>query len=120
MRAHGHSAPIRLACTSRIVECVQQWWGSSRTPAQARELSLLLPKLFLQFFSSTSLVLEDDAGIRAFLVGFHAADNAEEAYIHFVGVDPTLRGSEEKSMACEGMGDARAAFPRTQVRRRVV
>lgn len=75
-----------------ILGCVQQWWGDSRTPAQARELSLLLPKLFLQFFSSTSLVLEDGSGIRAFLVGFHAADNAEEAYIHFVGVDPILRG----------------------------
>ncbi|RSN34551.1 GNAT family N-acetyltransferase [Amycolatopsis sp. WAC 01416] len=75
-----------------IVECVQEWWGDSRNPAQARELSLLLPKLFLQFFSSTSLVLEDEAGIRAFLVGFHAPDNATEAYIHFVGVDPNLRG----------------------------
>jgi hypothetical protein len=69
---------------STIVECVQRWWGDSRTPAQARELSLLLPKLFLQFFSSTSCLLEDEAGIRAFLVGFHAADNDEEAYIHFV------------------------------------
>ncbi|WP_433455208.1 GNAT family N-acetyltransferase [Streptomyces sp. CA-142005] len=72
--------------------CVQQWWNDSRTPDQARELSLLLPRLFLQFFSSTSLVLEDDEEIRAFLIGFHAADNEEETYIHFVGVDPTLRG----------------------------
>ncbi|MGW7004705.1 N-acetyltransferase family protein [Streptomyces sp. NPDC054933] len=74
-----------------IVECVQKWWGDSRTPDQARELSLLLPKLFLQFFSSTSLVLEDDAGIKAFLVGFYSADNEDDAYIHFVGVDPRLR-----------------------------
>ncbi|MGW0770053.1 N-acetyltransferase family protein [Streptomyces sp. NPDC002676] len=82
----------RVSDHGRIVACVQQWWGDSRTPAQARELSLLLPKLFLQFFSGTSLVLEDEAGIRAFLIGFHAADNDEEAYIHFVGVDPELRG----------------------------
>ncbi|OXM54564.1 GNAT family N-acetyltransferase [Amycolatopsis alba] len=75
-----------------IVTRVHQWWGDSRTPEQARELSLLLPKLFLQFFSGTSLVLEDETGIRAFLVGFYAADNDAEAYIHFVGVDPTLRG----------------------------
>ncbi|WP_234335880.1 GNAT family N-acetyltransferase [Streptomyces sp. NRRL S-1022] len=75
-----------------IVECVQRWWSDSRTPDQARELSLLLPKLFLQFFSSTSLVLEDNEGIKAFLIGFHAADNDDEAYIHFVGVDPALRG----------------------------
>ncbi|MFI7115940.1 GNAT family N-acetyltransferase [Amycolatopsis sp. NPDC049868] len=77
---------------SAIVDRVQRWWGDSRTPAEARELSLLLPKLFLQFFSSTSLVLEDEAGIRAFLIGFHAPDNDTEAYIHFVGVDPELRG----------------------------
>lgn len=75
-----------------IVECVQRWWGDSRTPEQARELSLLLPKLFLQFFSATSLVLQDGTDIRAFLVGFYAADNDTEAYIHFVGVDPKLRG----------------------------
>lgn len=75
-----------------IVECVQRWWGDSRTPEQARELSLLLPKLFLQFFAGTSLVLEDGTGIRAFLVGFHSADDPHEAYIHFVGVDPELRG----------------------------
>ncbi|MFC8566135.1 GNAT family N-acetyltransferase [Streptomyces sp. NPDC057245] len=75
-----------------IVECVRRWWSDSRTPEQAHELSLLLPKLFLQFFAGTSLVLEDDTGIRAFLVGFYSADNENEAYIHFVGVDPALRG----------------------------
>ncbi|MGW7007390.1 N-acetyltransferase family protein [Streptomyces sp. NPDC054933] len=82
----------RVSDHRTIVECVQKWWSDSRTPDQARELSLLLPKLFLQFFSSASLVLEDGAEIRAFLVGFYSADNEDEAYIHFVGVDPTLRG----------------------------
>ncbi|MFD4502522.1 GNAT family N-acetyltransferase [Streptomyces sp. NPDC058457] len=75
-----------------LVGCVQRWWGDSRTPEQARELSLLLPRLFLQFFAGTSLVLEEGTEIRAFLIGFHAADNDTEAYIHFVGVDPELRG----------------------------
>ncbi len=82
----------RVSDHGTIVACVPQWWGDSRAPAQAHELSLLLPKLFLQFFSGTSLVLENEAGVRAFLIGFHAADNDEEAYIHFVGVDPKLRG----------------------------
>ncbi|TQM14363.1 GNAT family N-acetyltransferase [Pseudonocardia kunmingensis] len=76
-----------------IVGCVQRWWADSRTPEQARELSLLLPRLFLQHFARTSLVVEDASGIRAFLVGFHSADAADEAYIHFVGVDPQLRGT---------------------------
>ncbi|MBH5333871.1 GNAT family N-acetyltransferase [Streptomyces pactum] len=84
--------PARPSDHPALVDRVQRWWGDSRTPEQARELSLLLPRLFLQFFSRTSLVLEDGSGIRAFLVGFHAADNEEEAYIHFVGVDPALRG----------------------------
>ncbi|MFD8812574.1 GNAT family N-acetyltransferase [Streptomyces sp. NPDC059627] len=75
-----------------LVGCVQRWWGDSRTPEQARELSLLLPRLFLQFFSGTSLVLEEGPEIRAFLIGFHAADNDTEAYVHFVGVDPESRG----------------------------
>ncbi|OLZ59326.1 GNAT family N-acetyltransferase [Streptomyces sp. IMTB 2501] len=86
---------LRHARTSdhrTIVECVQRWWGDSRTPEQARELSLLLPRLFLQFFCGTSLILEDGTDIRAFLIGFYAADNDTEAYIHFVGVDPKLRG----------------------------
>ncbi|OIK00866.1 GNAT family N-acetyltransferase [Streptomyces sp. MUSC 14] len=82
----------RVCDHGAIVECVQRWWTDSRSPEQARELSLLLPRLFLQFFSATSLVLEDDCGIRAFLVGFHSADNDTEAYIHFVGVAPELRG----------------------------
>jgi ribosomal protein S18 acetylase RimI-like enzyme len=89
------SAELRQARVSdhpTIVACVQQWWGDTRTADQARELSLLLPRLFLQFFSGTSLVLEDEMGIRAFLVGFYAADNGDDAYIHFVGVDPALRG----------------------------
>ena len=76
-----------------LVECVQSWWGESRTPEQARELSMLLPRLFLQHFAGTSLVVEDADGIRAFLVGFHSADVADEAYIHFVGVDPRMRGT---------------------------
>ncbi|MFG2497378.1 GNAT family N-acetyltransferase [Streptomyces sp. NPDC048441] len=87
----------RVGDHGEIVACVQEWWGDSRTPAQARDLSLLLPKLFLQFFSGTSLVVEatDRGTIRAiqgFLVGFYSADNEDEAYIHFVGVDPALRG----------------------------
>lgn len=75
-----------------IVDRVQRWWGDSRTPGEARELSLLLPRLFLQHFAHTSLVLEDATGIYGFLIGFHSGDHPDEAYIHFVGVDPSRRG----------------------------
>jgi ribosomal protein S18 acetylase RimI-like enzyme len=74
-----------------MVECIRTWWGDSRTPEEAHELSLLLPKLFLEHFSDTSLVLETQSGIAGFLVGFYSSNKPDEAYIHFVGVDPMLR-----------------------------
>ncbi|WP_225100008.1 GNAT family N-acetyltransferase [Streptomyces sp. CoH27] len=108
--------PARVSDHGTLVECVQQWWGDSRTPEQARELSLLLPRLFLQYFSRTSLILEDGSGIRAFLIGFHAADNDTEAYIHFVGVDPKLRGQGmARRLYTEFLRDA-AERGRTEVR----
>lgn len=111
--------PLRQATVSdhgTIVECVQQWWGDSRTPDQARELSLLLPKLFLQFFSGTSLVLEDGSGINGFLIGFYAADNDAEAYIHFVGVDPKLRGQGVARRLYTAFFQRAAVQGRTEVR----
>ncbi len=75
----------------RMIEAIRLWWGDSRSPAEARELSRLLPRLFLEHFSGTSLVVEDDGRLAAFLVGFHSADRPEQAYIHFVGVDPERR-----------------------------
>lgn len=41
-----------------IVAAIQTWWSETRTPDEARELSLLLPRLFLQHFAATSLILE--------------------------------------------------------------
>ncbi|WP_340682818.1 GNAT family N-acetyltransferase [Amycolatopsis coloradensis] len=101
---------------SAIVDRVQRWWGDSRTPAQARELSLLLPRLFLQFFSGTSLVLEDETGIRAFLVGFHSPDDDAGAYIHFVGVDPELRGQGTARRLYTTFFQRAAEAGRTEVR----
>ncbi|MEU6989169.1 N-acetyltransferase [Streptomyces sp. NPDC046465] len=90
----------RVSDHPAIIERVQTWWGDTHSPEQSRELSLLLPKLFLQFFSHTSLVAEwdrerggeRDREIGAFLVGLHSTDNDSDAYIHFVGVAPALRG----------------------------
>lgn len=54
----------------------------------------LLQPLFLEHFSETSLVAEDESGALAgFLVGFVSADCPTEAYVHFAGVAPQLRGS---------------------------
>ncbi|MEV5535595.1 GNAT family N-acetyltransferase [Saccharopolyspora shandongensis] len=77
----------------RIVAAIESWWTDSRSPAAARELSLLVPRLFLQHFSGTSFVAERDGRMTGFLIGFLSADRAADAYIHFVGVDPALRRS---------------------------
>ena len=80
---------IRTAAPSdyeRIVAVVDDWWGG-------RNMSPLLPRLFLDHFAGTSLVIEDDGGLEAFLVGFLSATRPEEAYIHFVGVRPGCRRS---------------------------
>lgn len=85
---------IRPAVTDdhpRMVGAIQEWWDDSRTTQEARELSLLLPRLFLQHFAGTSLVMEDGDRLTGFLVGFHSPDRRHEAYIHFVGVDPACR-----------------------------
>ncbi|MFF1375646.1 GNAT family N-acetyltransferase [Streptomyces sp. NPDC058308] len=82
----------RVSDHPAIVERVQSWWGDTHSPEQSRELSLLLPRLFLQFFAHTSLVAERDGDIGAFPVGLHSTDDDSDAYIHFVGVAPRLRG----------------------------
>ena len=56
-------------------------------------MAVMLPPLFLEHFSSTSFVAEDDDGLAGFLVGFMSADHGDEAYAHFLGVRPDLRGS---------------------------
>ncbi|MFF8289490.1 GNAT family N-acetyltransferase [Streptomyces sp. NPDC016309] len=82
----------RLSDHRTLVECVHRWCGGPDAPAGGREPSLLLPRLFLQHFAGTSLVAEDSTGVKAFLIGFHSADDEEGAYVHFVGVEPALRG----------------------------
>ncbi len=53
----------------------------------------MLPKLFFIHFEGTSFVAEDDDGeLRGFLCGFLSQTASDEAYIHFVGVDPDVRG----------------------------
>jgi ribosomal protein S18 acetylase RimI-like enzyme len=70
----------------RIIARVNVWWGG-------REMAPALPQLFFLHFEGTSFVAEDeDGGLAGFLVGFLSQTNPDEAYIHFVGVDPERRG----------------------------
>ncbi|GAA2493487.1 GNAT family N-acetyltransferase [Streptomyces gobitricini] len=106
----------RVSDHHTLVDCVHRWCGESPAPAGPREPSLLLPKLFLQFFAGTSLVAEDSTGVKAFLVGLHSADNEEDAYIHFVVVDPVLRGRGLARGLYTAFLDRAAAAGRREVR----
>ena len=91
----------------RVIDVVDSWWGG-------REMAAMLPKLFFVHFRDTSFVAEDDGGLAGFLCGFRSQTFADEAYIHFVGVDPEHRGSGLGRRLYERFFEAIA--PRTVVR----
>jgi ribosomal protein S18 acetylase RimI-like enzyme len=70
----------------RVVGVVDVWWGG-------RQMAPMLPRLFFIHFESTSFVAEEDGELAGFLCGFLSQTNPEEAYVHFVGVDPERRGA---------------------------
>jgi ribosomal protein S18 acetylase RimI-like enzyme len=99
-----HAEPSDYA---RVVAVVDDWWGG-------RRMAAMLPKLFFVHFRDTSFVAEDEGRLAGFLCGFRSQTFDDEAYVHFVGVDPAGRGS--------GLGRAlyerffAAIGPRTVVR----
>jgi ribosomal protein S18 acetylase RimI-like enzyme len=84
------SVEIRHAQPSdygRVIGRLNAWWG-------VRDMAPMLPKLFFVHFEGTSFVAErEDGQLAGFLVGFVSQTDPEEAYVHFVGVDPAERGS---------------------------
>ena len=93
----------------RIVAVVDHWWGG-------RSMRPLLPRLFLDHFADTSLVVEDDGRLEAFLVGFLSPSRPDEAYIHFVGVRPGCRRSGLARALYERFFELARAGGRTRVR----
>jgi ribosomal protein S18 acetylase RimI-like enzyme len=99
-----HAEPADYA---RVIEVVDRWWGG-------RPMAALLPKLFFVHFRDTSFVAEEDGELAGFLCGFRSQTHPDEAYVHFVGVNPERRSS--------GLGRAlyerffAAVTPRTVVR----
>ena len=67
-----------------IARVIDLWWG--------RPVLGSLPRLFLDLFCRTSLIIDGDSGPDAFLVGILSPSDAARAYVHFVGVSPTVRG----------------------------
>ena len=71
----------------RVIGRINVWWGG-------RDMAPMLPKLFFIHFDGTSFVAEDaDGELLGFVCGFLSQTSADEAYIHFVGVDPSQRGA---------------------------
>jgi ribosomal protein S18 acetylase RimI-like enzyme len=70
----------------RVIEVIDDWWGG-------RQMAAMLPKLFFVHFRDTSFVAEDGGALAGFLCGFRSQTFDDEAYVHFVGVDPARRGS---------------------------
>ena len=77
-------------------------------------MAAMLPKLFFVHFRDTSFVAEEDGHVVAFLCGFRSQTHDDEAYIHFVGVDPLQRGAGLGRELYERFFSAVA--PRTTVR----
>lgn len=69
-----------------IIAVVDEWWGG-------RQMAGMLPKLFFMHFRTTSFVVENDGRIVGFIIGFVSQTFPEQAYIHFVGVQPEFRRS---------------------------
>jgi predicted GNAT superfamily acetyltransferase len=68
-----------------VIAVLDEWWGG-------RSMAPLLPRLFFEHFHDSGLAAEREGHLVAFLVGFRSQADPELAYIHFVGVDPALRG----------------------------
>jgi len=99
-----HAEPADYA---RVIAVVDDWWGG-------RQMAAMLPKLFFVHFRDTSFVAEDGGVLAGFLCGFRSQTYADEAYVHFVGVDPARRGDGLGRMLYERFFAAVA--PRTLVR----
>ena len=84
MGAIAFRRPIE-ADYAAIIRVVDDWWGG-------RNLSQLLPRLWLQHFTGTSWLVEDASGhIAGFLIGFLSPDHADTAYCHMIATNPNLR-----------------------------
>jgi ribosomal protein S18 acetylase RimI-like enzyme len=78
-----HAEPADYA---RVIDVIDEWWGG-------REMAAMLPKLFFVHFRDTSFVAEEDGELAGFICGFRSQTHANEAYVHFIGVDPGRRTS---------------------------
>jgi ribosomal protein S18 acetylase RimI-like enzyme len=99
-----HAEPLDYGA---VIHRIDEWWGG-------REMAAMLPKLFFVHFRDTSFVAERGGKLVGFLCGFRSVTFEDEAYVHFIGVDPGERGSGLGRVLYERFFEAVA--PRTIVR----
>lgn len=68
----------------KIHSVLNDWWGG-------RDMASMLPKLFFVHFQETSFIIEEDGETLGFLCGFFSQTYKDEAYVHFIGVNPKFR-----------------------------
>jgi ribosomal protein S18 acetylase RimI-like enzyme len=76
----------------RVLAVIDPWWGGLGGEDASARRAMLVSRLFLQHFANTSMLVERDGELVGFLIGFLSQSRPDEAYIHFVGVSPELRG----------------------------
>ncbi len=76
---HVHSADY-----DPVLAVIDSWWGG-------RPMGARLSHVFFTHFAPTSFVLENDAELVGFLLGFLSQTHPEEAYVHFIGIHPGSR-----------------------------
>ena len=67
----------------KIHSVLNDWWGG--------DMAVMLPKLFFIHFQETSFIIEEEGETLGFLCGFFSQTHKEEAYVHFIGVNPKYR-----------------------------
>lgn len=69
-----------------VISRIDSWWGG-------RNMAAMLPRLFFQHFAPWTFVAWHDGVLAGFLAGFRSQTIPEQIYCHFIGVDPSERGS---------------------------
>jgi GNAT superfamily N-acetyltransferase len=93
----------------KIISALKDWWDG-------RDLTAMLPKLILNHFCDTSLVIEKQGQMIGFLIGFMSPALKNEAYVHFMGVHPDFRKKGTGKTLYEHFSDICQANGRTIIR----
>ena len=93
----------------RIISVMKDWW-------EGRDLTWMLPKLFLVHFCNTTFIIEKGDSLKAFLIGFLSQSKINEGYIHLVGVHPNYRGMGIGAFLYHRFFDICKEFNRNMVR----